>query len=549
MATVTTSVTDFSSTFGTLASTWTVVLEVLDNLGPELAFALTTLVLGSLFSHLKERSKATKGGSAATFAKSLCCKVPSAASAARPQCRSAAPLDKKKRQPLALQQFVDEVISTRMPAAKALTDYEEMRKIGLHMRIEKDLIGSSHSAVDFFRALVQCAGRSGRPALVELILDDMADAGVELPENIYESAMRLLSGKSCFKEALRVYKRMLQQNLEPSLTTMSCVIGFSAELGDFEEAATTFDQLCNRGVPSVRACMSILRVYTKKTEWAASRQLLYKVQQLGGEVDTVMLNTVLSTGVNANEVNDAEELLSSELALPIADVVSYNIILKGFAQSCELDRAIKLLHMMRKRGVDPNLISFNTALDATVRARRSSDTWCLYDLMVIELRMQPDKCTCSTLVKSFSVNRSETVERVVKMLDLIEKLPGCSEKLYQSLLSGCLNAALRLRKVSLAMKAFAKLCEWKMVVTATELRILVVLAAAEGDAAACRTIWSYASKLGELGSTKAAVDKLMHQGRSVVDATRLVTSSSASPPNQGDSRDYNSARRAPWAKQ
>jgi len=135
------------------------------------------------------------------------------------------------------------------------------------------------------------------------------------------------------------------------------------------------------------------------------------------------------------------------------------------------------------------------------------------------------------------------------MLDLIEKLPGCSEKLYQSLLSGCLNAALRLRKVSLAMKAFAKLCEWKMVVTATELRILVVLAAAEGDAAACRTIWSYASKLGELGSTKAAVDKLMHQGRSVVDATRLVTSSSASPPNQGDSRDYNSARRAPWAKQ
>jgi len=229
MATVTTSVTDFSSTFGTLASTWTVVLEVLDNLGPELAFALTTLVLGSLFSHLKERSKATKGGSAATFAKSLCCKVPSAASAARPQCRSAAPLDKKKRQPLALQQFVDEVISTRMPAAKALTDYEEMRKIGLHMRIEKDLIGSSHSAVDFFRALVQCAGRSGRPALVELILDDMADAGVELPENIYESAMRLLSGKSCFKEALRVYKRMLQQNLEPSLTTMSCVIGFAAE--------------------------------------------------------------------------------------------------------------------------------------------------------------------------------------------------------------------------------------------------------------------------------------------------------------------------------
>merc|ERR1719387_1013202 len=112
-------------------------------------------------------------------------------------------------------------------------------------------------------------------------------------------------------------------------------------------------------------------------------------------------------------------------------------------------------------------------MDTAVRAHKSDDAWRLFNLMIQEGRLKPDKCTCSTLVKGLYQHHDETPERVECILNLIgDCINDCSPVLRNSLLSGALEAACRLPNVPLAMRAFTKMQEHQLPATASELRIL-----------------------------------------------------------------------------
>ena len=75
-------------------------------------------------------------------------------------------------------------------------------------------------------------------------------------------------------------------------------------------------------------------------------------------------------------------------------------MLKGLAQKGLASEASRLFDAMDKQGVQRNVITFNTVIDAAVRARKIEEAWRLYDEMRQSPTLKPDKCTCSTLVKA-----------------------------------------------------------------------------------------------------------------------------------------------------
>jgi len=417
---------------------------------------------------------------------------------------------------------VDQAIATRLSTAKTLAYYDELKQEGKHKTLGADLAaaGSKHTALDFFVALVQCAGRAGRPQLVEELLDDMEEVGVERPLKLYESAMRLLAGKRSFKEAISVYDRLEKDGLQPSPTSLSCLVGFASELGELDRAVYFFEQLSAQEAPSIRACMSVLRVYAKRKDWTSSVKLLNSLKERNVHIDSIVLNIVMATGIAVGEVAGAEAMLGEEPGSTVADVVSYNIVMKGWAQLGKVDRTLGLLNKMVERGKEPNLITFNTAMDSAVRAQRSDDMWRLYSLMVKESNLKPDKCTCSTLVKGLYQNHDETKERLVSILELIEDvIYECSGVLLNSLFSGVLEASCRMSDAALAMRAFKRMCQSGVALTAPEIRSLALTAAKAGDVAGCQMVWGTAGAVQELVPLKAAVDRLVQMGCSIDSAT------------------------------
>ena len=207
-----------------------------------------------------------------------------------------------------------------------------------------------------------------------------------------------------------------------------------------------------------------------------------------------------------------EALLVEQPGASIADVVSHNVVLKGLAQCGDVDKAVALLGTMLRRGVAPNIISFNTALDAAVRARRSDDVWRVLDLMK-EAGLRPDKCTCSTLVKG--LQDGATAQRLSDTFDLLDDdllLGECSAQLRTSLFTGVLEASVRLRLAGHAMRSFARMRELQLPVPVTALRSLALVTAQAGDLDGCGVVWLFATNTGQLHREKSVVDRLMGAG-------------------------------------
>eukprot|EP00401_Gymnodinium_catenatum_P007015 CAMPEP_0117496560 /NCGR_PEP_ID=MMETSP0784-20121206/20720_1 /TAXON_ID=39447 /ORGANISM="" /LENGTH=547 /DNA_ID=CAMNT_0005291535 /DNA_START=108 /DNA_END=1748 /DNA_ORIENTATION=+ len=421
-----------------------------------------------------------------------------------------------------LAQVVDGTIAARIPAAKAIAVYKEYYSLGKHKTFDKDLAaaGSSHTPLQFYSALVQCAGRAGKPQVVEELLDDMVEANVERPKSLYESAMRLLAKQKFFKEAVCVYDRLERDGHAPSPVTLSCLVGFLTEIGDVTRALYFFDKLCKEDVPSIRACMTVLRLHAKNNDFDASVALLRTMRERNIAVDSIVLNIVLATGVAAGRFAAVEALLSEEAEASVADVVSLNIIMKGLAQRGEARRAIEVLKTMRQHGIAPNLITVNTAMDAAVRGHRPEDAWNIFDNMK-EYNLEPDKCTCSTLVKG--LRESATPERVMAILDVVDRVfESCSAALRASLFSGALDAALSIADLALAMRAFRMMVDREIEVPPADLQKLLVASAKAGDTDACSAVWLSASNVAELDEARSSLTPLLARGHRIDSATLLV---------------------------
>jgi len=356
--------------------------------------------------------------------------------------------------------------ASKRQAADAIFTYEALRADSGIRGMEAAMRNSTHRPLDVFSMLVQCAGRVGRPDMIISFLDDMEAASISRSLGFYESAMKLLASKKCYREALSVCSHLEADGLEPSPTTLSCLINFAVEIGDAHRAIDFFTRLSASSTPSIRAYMTILRVYSRQQNWHKSLSVIRDMQQCEAPIDSLVVNVVLATGVAAGQIKAAKELLHEFLTLKIVDVVSFNTVIKGFAQQKDADGALGLLKEMCKAGLKPNAITFNTVMDAAVRSQRVADAWQVLTQMR-RAGVTPDKFTCTTLSKGLQDGAS--LEQLTTILDLLGNVTAqCDPSLCSSLLRSVIEAAAKVNDVKLTEKATEKMREHRSMLQAHE---------------------------------------------------------------------------------
>lgn len=384
-------------------------------------------------------------------------------------------------------------------AAEALALYAEFRSSEAD-QVQDSLRLARRAGLDFYSALVQAAVRAGQPEMVLQLLDDMTGAHIERTLSFYESVMKVLAGKKHYREALLVYKRLSSEGFKASPVTLSCLINFAAELGELDSAIKFFEQLDATSKPSIRAYMVALRVYSKQQDWTKSLEIVRSMQARRVPVDSLILNTVLATGVTAGKTEAAEELLQ-ETAMykpQVPDVISYNTVLKGYAHSKIADKALKTLELMLARGVRPNGITFNTVMDAAVRGSQTDDAWKVLDLMK-EAGIQGDKFTCTILMKALHEN--STPRQLSKLIDMIQfALPQCDATMSGSIFRGILKVATRLNNTALVMQAFKQMRCYRVLPTSVDYQMMIQTLALQCQSADCSTIWRSALTSASTGS-------------------------------------------------
>jgi len=386
-------------------------------------------------------------------------------------------------------QILDEVVESIRDqpsvrtAARALELYfmelrEQLTRQGL--RLPEAVLGAKHRPLDFYSTLVQCAVRVGQCHLIEEIIDDMVHQGVSRPLPFYESTMKQLAGQKHYHFALAVYDRLAADGLEPSAVTCSCLISFAAEIGEPERAVGFFKKLSSLTTPSIRAYMTVLRVYSRRQDWASSLATFREMRRRGVRVDSPVLNVVLATGVSAYQLDGLEALLAEAESYdpPITDVVSYNTMAKCYAQHNDFDGARGVIHRLRRRGLAPNAITFNSVMDGAVRSRRAAEAWeVLEDMRASGLT--PDKYTCSILVKG--LGQETPPGQIQTALALLQESNGALDKsLRTALYHAVIEAAAQAGNSSTLTQVFAQARQHHVVPTAAACRKLKELAEVPG---------------------------------------------------------------------
>jgi len=381
--------------------------------------------------------------------------------------------------------------ASRRQAVDAITLYDDLRANGEHIRINDCMRSGKHRPADAFSSMVHCAGRAGRPELIELFLEDMKQAGIERSLAFYESTMKMLASKKCYKEAMSVCSWLEADGLEPSPVTLSCLINFAVEIGESDRAIELFERLAANSMPSIRAYMTILRVYSRRPDWPKSLALIRDMQQRQAPIDSLVLNIVLATGVAAGKLDAAKALLKEFTQKEMADVVSYNTLMKGFAQRKEVDSAIQLIEEMCKAGVKPNAITFNTAMDAAVRSSRIADAWRVLARMR-DAGLAPDKFTCTTLMKGLQAGA--TSEQLTVILDLLRNVTTaeCDSTLGSFLFRNVIEAAVQINDPTLTARAVAQMREQRLMLPAQEYQRLLQALLREGEVKRCNTVHRHA---------------------------------------------------------
>jgi len=142
-------------------------------------------------------------------------------------------------------------LANQRQAADAIAVYEELKAAGDHNVLKDAAKSVKQQPAALFSLLVQCAGRVGQPELIETLLDDMAQLGIDRSIAFYESVMKMLASKKCYKEALSICSRLEADGLEPSPVTLSCLINFAVEVNECDRAIGFFKRLSAVSAPSI----------------------------------------------------------------------------------------------------------------------------------------------------------------------------------------------------------------------------------------------------------------------------------------------------------
>jgi len=482
-------------------STTSVLQEVWSTIGNDLAIFAATLVFALLFrtfsNNIGTTAKAAgKGGKMASFAAAP---TSPKAQAATPKANAEVPA---RRAPRAAPDsagtrrgacvrdaatLLDEVVismrdqGSLRTAGRALQLYHEdlraMLKTIEGRGLQEVARLSRNSPLDLFTTLLHCAVRSGRYHLVDPLIGDMIEQGIHRPLAFYESTMKQLAGQKQYHLALTVFDRLDADGLKPSAVTCSCLVGFAAEVGELQRAVDFFENLSAITTPSIRAYMTVLRVHAKRQDFEASVKTLRDMDKRGVALDSLALNVVLATGIAADKVDAVAELVDDATARSprVADVVSYNTLIKGYALRSNMAGAVRALDQMKQSGISPNAITFNTAMDAAIRNGEVSQAWRLAaDMRQVNLR--PDKFTCSILVKGLA--REATSKHISDALALLQEVGGACENtlrstLYHAVLEAAARASGHGAGTNLVARVFSQMRVHHVVPSAAAQRLMV----------------------------------------------------------------------------
>lgn len=184
---------------------------------------------------------------------------------------------------------------------------------------------------------------------------------------------------------------------------------------DILESHKHFDDISHEGF-----AIRLISLYGKAGMFDHARKLFDEMPQLNCERTLKSFNALLKAGVLSKRFDEVLKIfreLPSDLSL-ILNRVSYNTVIHTLCEMGSLDDALFMLDELKENGLSPDVITFNTLLDAFYREKGFEGGEKMWSLMVAH-NVVPN--TRSYNLKMQAVVGSGELHNAVDLFETVEK--------------------------------------------------------------------------------------------------------------------------------
>ncbi|RWV81574.1 hypothetical protein GW17_00056988 [Ensete ventricosum] len=206
-----------------------------------------------------------------------------------------------------------------------------------------------------------------------------------LPHLILETALMDMYAKSGdLKPSELLFKKMT----EKSLVSWNAMIAAYVQNGRNLEALELFLHLQEGPLrPDVFTITSIIPACAELASLQQGKQIHSYVLRAGYGSDTVVLNSIINMYARCGDLNISRQVFDR---LTWRDLVSWNILIMGYAIHGYGKAALELFSAMKDTGLKPNQSTFTSVLTACSITGLSDEGWLHFDSLQREYGMSPE---------------------------------------------------------------------------------------------------------------------------------------------------------------
>merc|ERR550514_1626501 len=201
---------------------------------------------------------------------------------------------------------------------------------------------------------------------------------------------------------------------------------------------TSLVQVLSEGAASdVEKHVTMIKSCGSQRNLQGAKRVFDNLKRSGMPMNSLIYNCLIDACMQCGDAEAALENFEQMKQLDLADVVSYNTVLKAHLGMGRFEEARALLKEMASRGLPANQVTYNEFLRALTASKDRRAVWTLVEDMQAS-QVAPDASTCSILLRSLTEHSHSTdVVRTVRLL----------QQMNEVLFSSAAEAFIRIRRL------------------------------------------------------------------------------------------------------
>ncbi|XP_043724371.1 pentatricopeptide repeat-containing protein At2g02750 [Telopea speciosissima] len=228
--------------------------------------------------------------------------------------------------------------------------------------------------------------------------------------------------------AVQLFEELGVDGLEPDSATWNSMISGFAQLRKGYEAYTFFNKMQSAGVtPNLKSITSLLVACSTMSALLCGKEIHGYIIRTGVDADemicTALIDLYMKCGCSSWARNIFDQIESSD------DPALWNAMISGYGRNGEIKSALEIFNLMKKEGIQPNLVTFTCVISAC------SHNGCIDEGFEI-FRMMSRDCGLSPTTVHFSgmVDLLGRAGLLKEARDLIQEMPEPPPSVFSSLL-------------------------------------------------------------------------------------------------------------------